>query len=213
MQRIEALDLEPIKFKLRYEKKWPLERVDSLEKHYKMFLYLSVEGHGVPPTRDIDEMWHAHLLDTRKYAEDCQQICGRFLDHFPYFGLLGKGDAEDLQAGAEKRNRLCKEIFGVDLEESAWPCLNHPPECRSPEKVLMAKAWPCSNPPGCHSPEKQPMVNAWPCSNPPGCHSPEKQPMVNAWPCSNPPGCHSPEMTASTWKRPTRKDVEGLVTA
>lgn len=194
MHRIQSLDLEPIKYKLMLEQQWTLARVDALEPLYKMFLYLCIEGHAVPPTKELDEMWHCHMLDTRKYAEDCQQLCGRFLHHFPYFGLLGEAENEKLHAAAGERNRLYREIFNTDLE-------------------AVSTAWPCNNPPGCHSPEAAlSAATVWPCNNPPGCHSPESAPRatISVWPCNNPPGCHSPESAVSREKRPTRRDVEAL---
>lgn len=35
------------------------------------------------PTPEADRHWHAHLLDTRAYAEMCRERFGRFLHHEP----------------------------------------------------------------------------------------------------------------------------------
>jgi hypothetical protein len=38
-----------------------------------------------------------HILDTAAYREDCDEIFGRFLDHFPYFGMRDEQDAQALE--------------------------------------------------------------------------------------------------------------------
>lgn len=35
------------------------------------------------PNKQIDEMWHEHILDTRKYSDDCQTVFGYYLHHTP----------------------------------------------------------------------------------------------------------------------------------
>jgi hypothetical protein len=32
---------------------------------------------------DVDEVWHAHILFARKYAADCEALCGCFIHHQP----------------------------------------------------------------------------------------------------------------------------------
>jgi hypothetical protein len=93
--KIQALDLEPIKFKLVKEKSWPLQKAEAVEKLYKTYLLLFAlyPGEEHVPTADIDEMWHGHILDTQKYMADCHEIFGYYLHHYPYLGMLGAEDA------------------------------------------------------------------------------------------------------------------------
>lgn len=60
---------------------------------YKKFLLLIADNPQRPfaPTRDIDEIWHLHMLSPRAYYEDCQRLFGEVLDHD---GGFGKGDGE-----------------------------------------------------------------------------------------------------------------------
>ncbi len=106
MDAVEALDLGPIKFKLMDEKDgegWSFERVNLVEKEYRRFLILNRDSQGtVVPSKEIDKFWHYHILDTAKYAEDCNAIFGKFLHHFPYFGLRGDEDAANLKAAFEQ---------------------------------------------------------------------------------------------------------------
>jgi hypothetical protein len=42
------------------------------------------------PTRGADAIWHAHILHTRRYREDCEALVGHFVDHEP-FGAPERG--------------------------------------------------------------------------------------------------------------------------
>ncbi|CAH1532887.1 hypothetical protein THF5H11_180013 [Vibrio jasicida] len=95
------LDLGPIKYKLKHPDTgdgWSQKELDTVETRYKVFLLLLglYPEKTIVPTRDIDLFWHAHILDTHKYRDDCQHLFGKFIDHFPYFGLRGEEDRKRL---------------------------------------------------------------------------------------------------------------------
>ena len=120
---IEKLDLEPIAFKLVHpelgETSMTVEEVDELIEKYRRFLKLRAmyPEKSIVPTKEIDEVWHAHILDTVKYADDCEVCFGYFLHHFPYFGMRGEADAVRLaEAGAETRE-LYKQHFNEDMSD------------------------------------------------------------------------------------------------
>src|SRR5581483_9524182 len=69
--------------------------------------------------RDIDTFWHGHILDTMKYAEDCQNVFGFFLHHFPYFGLRGEEDATKLAEAGKTMHRLYEREFGERIPTAA----------------------------------------------------------------------------------------------
>jgi hypothetical protein len=116
--KIEKLDLEPIKYKLVMDRDghlWWRSRADLAEVAYRKFLTLTVKfpKEKIVPLGDIDIMWHQHILDTAKYIEDCDAIFGRYLHHFPYFGLRGSEDAIALRETTEKLNNFllaCLEL-------------------------------------------------------------------------------------------------------
>jgi|GEM_PF-1353136 len=114
---IRRLDLEPVKFKLVKEKGWSLQDVDRVAKLYKGFLLLhAVDPGGVHvPTVEIDEMWHAHILDTYKYMEDCQRIFGHYLHHFPYLGLRGEEDKADADEKFAATRARFTTLTGLDI--------------------------------------------------------------------------------------------------
>ena len=96
---IEALDLTPIKFKACRQEDgygWSAGYADQMEVAYKRYLILHAKHPDLTlaPEQDVDRFWHMHILDTRKYAADCETTFGYFLHHFPYLGLRGvPGDA------------------------------------------------------------------------------------------------------------------------
>jgi len=123
---IEALDLDPIKLKLMDLEEgqgWTSEYADGMELAYKRYLTLLVTHpeETIAPSKDVDKFWHGHILDTLKYAEDCQNVFGNFLHHFPYFGMRGEGDAKNLAAAARNMKRLYQQEFGSAQDNgAAW---------------------------------------------------------------------------------------------
>ncbi|HEX7636191.1 MAG TPA: hypothetical protein VF427_13055 [Noviherbaspirillum sp.] len=121
---IRDLDLDPIKFKLMDKQEgygWTREQADQHELEYRRFLTLLVKypGELIAPSKAVDKFWHGHILDTMKYAEDCERVFGYFLHHFPYFGMRGEEDAANLAAAAVNMKRLYAQEFGV--REQAEP--------------------------------------------------------------------------------------------
>ena len=120
--KIDALDLEPIKFKVmnrHSHQSWTLEQCDRVEVLFKMYLklaYLYPES-GVVPTEEMDALWHVWILDTTKYHADCDYIFGYYLHHYPYLGLRGADDEVVLEKSFEQTRALFEEHFNVTLCE------------------------------------------------------------------------------------------------
>jgi hypothetical protein len=115
---IAALDLNPIKVKLMHKESgegWSLEHANAIETEYRRFLYLmdAFPHVDVAPTVDVDTFWHYHILDTMKYALDCERTFGRFLHHYPYLGLEGENGAEMQQQAGERMRELYESTFGL----------------------------------------------------------------------------------------------------
>jgi hypothetical protein len=107
LQRLTEIDFRPIAFKLVHPDKGAglsLEEVtESIEQYRRfLFLYHIYPERTLVPADDIDLVWHTHILDTAKYREDCETLFGRFIDHYPYFGLTDAAEGAALaQAFAE----------------------------------------------------------------------------------------------------------------
>ncbi len=113
-----SLDLGPIKYKLMTPEGGQMDQstVEELEIWYKRYLMLIhlYPNTSLVPTKHIDTFWHTHILDTMKYATDCEKIFGKFLHHFPYFGVRSEKDRNDLNAAWESTRKLFQKEFGED---------------------------------------------------------------------------------------------------
>lgn len=138
----EALDLNPIKMKLMHEASgegWSEMRTNAVETEYRRFLFLMKKypDAGASPTVDVDTFWHYHILDTMKYARDCEATFGFFLHHYPYVGIAAGTESEHVQAG-ERMRALYEAEFGVVVRGDAA-------FCASPGKPAGATAF-CASP-------------------------------------------------------------------
>lgn len=112
-----ALDLEPIKVKLMHVRSgegWSTDKANAIEREYRRFLCLMkmFPNESIAPSEDVDTFWHYHILDTMKYAADCEQAFGYFLHHYPYVGLRGEDDEQiRVESGARMRV-LYEATFG-----------------------------------------------------------------------------------------------------
>ena len=128
---IESLDLEMIKFKATRAEDgygWSQAYADQMAIAYKRYLVLHAKypEMTLAPEQDVDRFWHMHILDTRKYAADCEATFGHFLHHFPYLGLRGEGDEAVLQDAFEKMNELHMKEFGEPMVKTAAWCAVEP---------------------------------------------------------------------------------------
>jgi hypothetical protein len=125
---IQALDLDPIKLKLMDAEEgqgWSRDYADQMEVAYKRFLTLLVKfpDETIAPTKDVDKFWHGHILDTMKYAEDCENLFGYFLHHFPYFGMRGEQDAAELRAASDRMHAIYEREFGEEMPNGSSWCM------------------------------------------------------------------------------------------
>jgi len=88
---------------------------------YSRFMALAdVFGEAVPSFA-IDEIWHNHIIDTRRYSIDCNKIFGRFLHHYPYFGLGGKhGEHIELLNKFKRTMKRYIAIFNDYPDDQVW---------------------------------------------------------------------------------------------
>jgi len=128
IEGIGELDLGPIKFKLMDAAEgegWTRELVERIEVEYRRFLTLLAKypHETVAPSKEVDRFWHAHILDTQKYIEDCERVFGRYLHHFPYLGMRGADDAAALAAaGARTRELYAAEFAPATTRDGSAFC-------------------------------------------------------------------------------------------
>lgn len=114
---IDAMDFSWQKYKMlndRFVVGWSQEKLDFVEGIYKNFLFLwrKHRNRSLPPPHDVDDFWHGHILHTQRYHNDCIAIFGRYLHHYPYFGMRGDDDREKLESTYIETQRLYKSEYG-----------------------------------------------------------------------------------------------------
>src|SRR5262245_2388712 len=124
IEGIGELDLGPIKFKLMDAAEgegWTRELVERIEVEYRRFLTLLAKYPHDPiaPSKEVDRFWHAHILDTQKYVEDCERVFGSYLHHFPYLGMRGPDDAAALAAAGARTRELYAAEFAPAMTRDA----------------------------------------------------------------------------------------------
>src|SRR3989338_8687 len=113
---IYAIDFSQIIDRMVKKNKWKRKDVLTACDLYKNFLFIKKkysQDEPLPPSEDIDEFWHNHILDTQKYKQDCDRIFGHYLDHYPYLGMDGKTTEADATRFIEKTQELHHKEFGI----------------------------------------------------------------------------------------------------
>ncbi|HEX8450839.1 MAG TPA: glycine-rich domain-containing protein-like [Longimicrobium sp.] len=90
----------------------PREIVESADR-YKKFLTL-IQRYPeaiIAPTRDIDEMWHLHMLHPVAYYHDCMSSFGEIIDHDGGFGSEPE-EAPVLAATFRYTSELWQQEYG-----------------------------------------------------------------------------------------------------
>jgi hypothetical protein len=117
------MDMSMIFFKMTNEESagelgllWEEDDAKFAINQYRQYLYLTrkYDTH-ISPTVAIDAVWHNHILDTRKYVEDCQIIFGHYLHHYPYFGSRDEEDRRQLDIAFENTKTLFQKEFNIDI--------------------------------------------------------------------------------------------------
>lgn len=116
LARVQEIDLSSILWKLKN----PLHGNGMCDVELKegllfyqqfLALQLAYPEETIVPTELVDKFWHAHILDTSKYAEDCEALFGKFLHHFPYAGWQGGKAEEEHQAAFTRTKELFETHF------------------------------------------------------------------------------------------------------
>ena len=119
---------------------WSVDQADEGALEYRKFLFLywkfgTKNLKTVAPSQFVDKFWHQHILDCEKYIQDCEAIFATrlqviicrflrfilrplgitihagFMNHFPYFGMRGDQDYQNLQEAFQEGKNLINENF------------------------------------------------------------------------------------------------------
>jgi hypothetical protein len=88
--KIVGLNLKSVRNKFSAKKSWWWHLGHDparIEAEYRQFLFLLAthpDATLVPWSPDLDDFWHQHILDTPKYAADCDAFADRLIHHPPH---------------------------------------------------------------------------------------------------------------------------------
>jgi hypothetical protein len=123
--RVGEIDFSRINKKLQYDDPefWTDERLREAEEAYRRFLALNLlyPSETLAVNRLVDDYWHKQILDTRKYAEDCERLFGSLLHHYPFFGLRGEADEGQNVPAFGVTQRVWEDAFGTPLVGGTKP--------------------------------------------------------------------------------------------
>jgi hypothetical protein len=144
---VQHLNFDRLKHKMTKsaESEMSEEGWDLGEKEYRRFLTLKklYPAVSLVPSKQVDLIWHAHILDTRAYREDCNAVFGRFIDHYPYFGIYGDDDSRALKAAFDETVALYESHFG------AYPAEKNPMRCGDDHACHAPSSCACRVPSAC----------------------------------------------------------------
>ena len=104
------------KWLLKNRPGWSRKKLDYVERQCKNWLYIrrKYETEMLPPSRDIDEFWHAHILDSVAYHRHMNKIFGHYLHHHPYIGLV-RDDRRRLKLAFKQTQLRFEQEFGTKI--------------------------------------------------------------------------------------------------
>jgi len=98
----------------------PAEAFYQLLPEYQRFIALTAGYEGIGMlSAEVDKLWHAHILNTKRYYDFCQQYLGRIVHHLPCSSYVLYG------CNATNGNPKC----AVPIPRPA--CNDIPPSCNA----------------------------------------------------------------------------------
>jgi hypothetical protein len=126
MAAVQTLDLDSVKVRImdpHLGEGWTREYAESIEHAYKNYLTMLIkypeDAEDILLSKDVDEFWHTHILQTLKYTNDCDTVFGTYLHHAPHIGEITREDEERRVAQAERTLQLYRQEFGDERNSAA----------------------------------------------------------------------------------------------
>lgn len=116
---IDNIDFSMIINKMVARDDWLEDEALAVCKMYRNYLFLQKkykDQFELPPSEEIDEFWHQHIFDTKKYHTDCEAIFGKYLHHYPYLGADDITDLKYLNNAFEKTQELYEKKFDKKIQ-------------------------------------------------------------------------------------------------
>ena len=117
ISRVNQIKFGCIAYKLMFPDEgtaWSWEQANQAIERYQKYLILVYfyPDKIIVPSRTIDKVWHNHILDTHKYYKDCNTLFGKYVHHFPYYGVRDENDRQALEESFSETQNLWAKHFG-----------------------------------------------------------------------------------------------------
>jgi len=122
-EKVKALDLDAVVSVLVEKDKYTPGKAAELTEEYRKYLALASSGHNPVPSKKVDDAWHAHILNTKKYQADTKSLFGQVLHHEPANLLLEQQGMREQKSSMDNmlshtKMQLCDYYGRVD--EAVW---------------------------------------------------------------------------------------------
>ena len=133
MEKLKALNLSPIAAYLMNPQNgygWCRRQAVQAIRCYKTFLFVCYLYPQIRlvPTQEIDCVWHAHILHTRLYRQDCERVFGYFIDHEPDSAFGGEAEGQNGDAAFVQTQSLLALFEGYFKTATSGESEFHPNE-------------------------------------------------------------------------------------
>ena len=125
-QFIENTDLSAVLKRLVVIDGWKIKHAKAAIEQYKNYLFLKIKyrtnysPQQLPPSYEIDEVWHAHILHTQQYTDFCHSVMGEYLHHHPHHGQDQEISQEILEEMFAETQELYEKEFGEPIKAIKW---------------------------------------------------------------------------------------------
>jgi len=130
---------EPEKFKKSEPLAWTAlfeyKRFLTMRKHFPKI--------EIAPSPLVDEVWHMHILDTRQYMKDCDQLFGSYLHHAPSFGS-SKQEKQEMGDRYTKTLQVYESLFKEPAPVLIWPRITSSASCGTCNTIACGACSSCS---------------------------------------------------------------------
>ncbi len=134
---IQSIDMDFLTKQIQKKLDWSDQRIKNALIRYRQYLYITaVQEKPIIPTKDVDDVWHQHILNTKLYSRHCDMIYGKMLHHQPFDSEESKKESDAL-----KLPDIAKEYFKEDYpepsdEQISVECCSDDSECCSSFRTI-----------------------------------------------------------------------------
>ena len=103
------------------EYNWTEARASHSVDRYEKFFKLFGKGASIVPTKEIDDVWHLHMLDPVSYSASCEAYHGKVIGHNPALEY-SEEEKSKLNSLFLATAKIWKEAYGEEYSGSIADC-------------------------------------------------------------------------------------------